>query len=100
MHRLSDISATLPTPTRDTIAIVPGGHNLVAELIIAVSLIFRVTEIASTHSSWMSEDDIHPILPFQYDGTSFEGVPPPQKVAILRKSAFSHLELLNRQNIL
>ena len=80
--------ATLPTPTRETIAIVPLGHSLVAELSIAALVILLVTDISSIHSSCMSEDEIHPILPFQYADTSFEGVPPPQNEATLCSVAF------------
>ena len=66
------MTETLPTPTRETIAIVPFGHILVAELSIADLVILRVTDISSIHSSCMSEDEIQPIFPFQYDDISFE----------------------------
>ena len=94
------MTATFPTPTRETIAIVPFGHILVAELSIAELVILRVTDISSIHSSCMSDDEIQPIFPFQYDDISFEGVPPPQNEAIFLSAAFSQdaLRFLRKTN--
>lgn len=94
------MTATLPTPTRDTIAIVPFGHILVAELSIADFVILRVTEISSIQPSCMSDDEIQPIFPFQYDDISFEGVPPPQNEAIFLSVAFfqDSLRFLRKTN--
>jgi len=92
--------ATLPTPTRETMAIDPLGHSLVAELSIASLLIRLVIEIVSTHSSRISEDEIQPVSPHQYDMTSLEGVPPPEKDAISRKVKLQQSLFRNAEKVL